>query len=417
MYDTAFTNTSIKHFHNAKTDVRSNWPAALSEIMSPVAITQAVNEIQQWSAYAPTPLRHFDGLATQLGIAAVYYKDESTRFGLGSFKALGGAYAVLCLLQQTLSKTTGREISFEEIRNGSLADKAQAITVATATDGNHGRSVAWGAQLFGCRCVIYIHAEVSEGRKAAMEAFGATVTRVDGNYDQSVHQAASDAEKNGWFIVSDTSYKGYTELPKHVAAGYTVFMDEAMQSMPGGQYGGQNGQAPITHVFVQGGVGGLASAVCGYLWQKYGQNRPRFIIVEPELADCLYQSAVNDKPTAVNITEETIMAGLSCGEVSYLGWKILAPSVDDFLTISDDLVGPTMCMLAAGIEGASPVVAGESAVAGLAALIATRDNAALAESLGLNSNSRVLVIGTEGATDPVIYQRIVGRPAQEVTLC
>lgn len=411
MHDTVFSNSPIKHFHNTKAQPPGNWPATLSDIMNPVAITRAVNEIKQWPAYAPTPLRHFTGLARQLGIEAVFYKDESTRFGLGSFKALGGAYAVLCLLQQALTNITRREVSFAEIRSGQLADITQKITVATATDGNHGRSVAWGAQLFGCACVIYIHAKVSEGRKTAMEHFGATVTRVDGNYDASVHQAASDAAQNGWFIVSDTSYEGYTELPKHVAAGYTVFMDEAIESMPAGA----DGHPPMTHVLVQGGVGGLASAVCGYLWQKYGQNRPRFVIVEPKRADCLYQSALNGQPTVVNITEETVMAGLSCGEVSYLGWKIIEPSVDDFLTIDDELVGPTMHLLAAGIEGAEPVVAGESAVAGLAALIAAGDNPTLAKKLGLDSHSRVLLIGTEGATDPEIYQQIVGRAAGDVT--
>ncbi len=408
MTDPIFSSSPIQHFRNPKAEIRIDWPTELNEVMSPVSLTRAVDEIQQWPSYAATPLHSFDDLATKLGIDAVFYKDESTRFGLGSFKALGGAYAVLCLLQRELSKTAQREISFEEIRNGQHAGLAKQITVASATDGNHGRSVAWGAQLFGCSCVIYIHTEVSEGRKTAIEKFGATVTRVNGNYDASVHQVARDSETRGWFIVSDTSYEGYTELPKHVAAGYTIFMDEAMQAMPASTDGGP----PVTHVFVQGGVGGLASAVFGYLWQMFGVNRPRFIVVEPDLAACLYHSAVNGRATAIDITEETIMAGLSCGEVSYLAWKILAQCVDDFTTITDELVGPTMRMLADGIEGATPVVAGESAVAGLAALIATQSNSTLAKKLGLDSNSRVLLIGTEGATDPDIYQQIVGRPSE-----
>lgn len=410
MTDPVFSTSPIQHFHNSEAETRINWPTELSEIMNPASLVRAVEEIQQWPTYAATPLHRFDGLAKNLGIDAVFYKDESTRFGLGSFKALGGAYAVLCLLQRELSKTAGREIGFAEIRNGEHAGLAKQITVASATDGNHGRSVAWGAQLFGCSCAIYIHAEVSEGRKAAIEAFGATVIRVDGNYDASVHQAAREAVANGWFIVSDTSYEGYTELPKDVAAGYTVFMDEAMESMQAGTVGGP----PITHVFVQGGVGGLASAVCGYLWQRFGENRPRLVVVEPKLANCLYQSAVNGKPTVVDITEETIMAGLSCGEVSYLAWKILAPCVDDFLTITDELVGPTMRLLAEGIGGAEPVVAGESAVAGLAALIALQANSSLAKKLRLEDHSRVLLIGTEGATDPEIYRQIVGRASGQV---
>lgn len=405
MTDSVFAKAHIEHFHNPVADSSDNWPAELSDIMGPVQIALAATEIKQWPTYRPTPLRSFDGLADKLGVSAVYYKDESERFGLGSFKALGGAYAVLCLLQQEISRRADREVSFEEIRDGSLADHASQITVASATDGNHGRSVAWGAQQFGCGCEIYIHAEVSEGRKAAIEAFGARVNRVAGNYDQSVHQAASDAEANGWFIVSDTSYEGYVDLPRHVAAGYTVFMEEAMASIAEIS----SAQPPITHVMVQGGVGGLASAVCGYLWQRYGRGRPRFIVVEPNLADCLYQSAKNGQPTAVNIDEETVMAGLSCGEVSLLSWKILERCVDDFITIGDDLVGPTMGLLADGIGGAEPVVAGESAVAGLAALMAVQEQCELAENLGLDADSRVLLIGTEGATDPDIYRQIVGR--------
>lgn len=407
MTKTLFSNSPIQHYHSQKTETKSDWPSVLDDIMSPAAVSNATTEIKQWPSYAPTAMHQLDGLAKKLNVGAIYYKDESTRFGLGSFKALGGAYAVLCLLQQELSKVMKRDVTFDEIRNGSLKEIAGKITVATATDGNHGRSVSWGAQQFGCGCVIYIHAEVSEGRKAVMEAFGATVTRVDGNYDVSVHQAASDAEQNGWFIVSDTSYPGYVDLPKHVAAGYAVFMQEVMESLA-------SDERALTHVFMQGGVGGLASAVCGFLWQSMGANRPRFIIVEPDRADCLYQSAVNGEPTVVNITEETVMAGLSCGEVSYLGWKILDDCVDDFLTIKDELVAPVMIQLADGIAGADPIVAGESAVAGLSALMATENRPELAKNLGLDANSRVLVIGTEGATDPDIYRAIVGRDASEV---
>lgn len=412
MTDSVFADSLVRHFHNPSADQRENWPAELSDILGPVHIAWAAAEIRQWPTYQTTPLRSFDGLAEQLGIEAIYYKDEGSRFGLGSFKALGGAYAVLCLLQQEISKRISREVSFEEIRNGSLAGIAGDITVVTATDGNHGRSVAWGAQQFGCRCEIYVHAEVSEGRTVAMESLGARVTRVDGNYDESVHQADSDASANGWFIVSDTSYEGYDDLPRHVAAGYTVFMEEAINSI----LEISDGAPPITHVFVQGGVGGLASAVCGYLWQRYGAARPRFVVVEPNLADCLFQSARNGRPTAVEIGEETVMAGLSCGEVSLLGWKILQPCVDDFLTIEDCLVGPTMRMLADGIANADPVVAGESAVAGLAALIAVQTRENLTQALGLDSNSRVLLIGTEGATDADIYRQIVGRSADDIGL-
>ena len=410
MTDSPFENSAIQYFHNQKVEERSDWPAVLNDIMNPLAVTTATTEIRQWPNYASTALHRLDGLAQKLNVGAVYYKDESTRFGLGSFKALGGAYAVLCLLQKELSKTMQKEVTFDEIRSGSLKASAEKITVATATDGNHGRSVAWGAQQFGCQCIIYIHAEVSEGRKAAMEAFGATVTRVNGNYDVSVNEVASDAQDNGWFIVSDTSNPSYVDLPKNVVAGYAVFMEEVMESLAEDNHP----DSALTHVFLQGGVGGLASAVCGFLWQKLGKNRPRFIVVEPNRADCLYQSAVSGQPIVVNITQETVMAGLSCGEVSYLAWKILDACVDDFMTITDELVAPVMVQLADGLAGADPIVAGESAVAGLSALMATEYRPELKLSLGLDANSRVLVIGTEGATDPDIYSRIVGRSAFQV---
>jgi diaminopropionate ammonia-lyase len=199
------------------------------------------------AGYAPTALHLLHGLTKNLNVSAIYYKDESIRFGLGNFKALGGAHAVLCLLQQELSKIIKCDVSFDEICNGSLKVIAEKIGVAAATDGNHGRSVSWDAELFGCGYVIYIHAEV---------------TRVDGNYDVSVHRAASDAEANGWFIVSDTSYPGYVDSPKNVAAGYAVFRQEMLEVLATGD----SVESAITHVFVQGGVGGLASAVCVFLW-------------------------------------------------------------------------------------------------------------------------------------------------------
>jgi len=404
MIDDIFRSTPIAHFHNARADDGSDgggaWPAALDEILHPDVVQRALDEIRQWPGYAPTPLRSLDGLAGELGLGGIWYKDEAPRFGLGSFKALGGAYAVLNLLAEQLGA------DFADIRAGGLASAASAITVATATDGNHGRSVAWGAQQFGCHCVIYIHAEVSEGRKAAMEAFGAEVVRVDGNYDESVRRAAADAAANGWHIVSDTSYPGYTELPRHVMAGYTLMLDEVCAQLPAG--------TRLSHSIAQGGVGGLAGAVCGYFWQRFGAQRPRSLIVEPAFADCLYQSAMAGRATAVDIREETLMAGLSCGEVSYLGWQILSRGTHDFLSINDDTVAPSMRLLADGAGGAAPLVAGESAIAGLALLIAAMQRPELAAALGLDGASQVLLIGTEGATDAAIYQQLVGRPASAV---
>jgi len=401
-----FANAVVAHHHNDLANPRAKYPDHLESISNDKERATARDVISNWDGYEPTSLRLLSGLAKEIGIAQIYYKDEGTRFGLGSFKALGGAYAVLRLLAHEIPALTGQAVSDAAISTGQCRDAARSITVVTATDGNHGRSVAWAAQLFGCQCVIYIHAEVSAGRAQAMEALGARVIRIDGNYDDSVHRAALDAKHNGWFVVSDTSYKGYTELPRHVMTGYTVMTAEIAEQLP-------RGEAP-THVFVQGGVGGLAAAVCAHFWQMLGEARARFIIVEPNRADCLFQSAKNGRPTEVSITEETIMAGLSCGEVSHLSWSILEIGCDDFLTIADDLVAPTMRLLAEGVQGDEPVVAGESAVAGLAALIAARSNAALSTALAFDERSRVLIIGTEGATDAEIYRSIVGREPEDV---
>jgi len=401
-----FTGATLKHHHNENYDQSPDYSAELASVLDKESCDNAYRTISDWDGYAPSPLVALSGLAKKIGIADILYKHEGGRFGLGSFKALGGAYSVLQLLIQEVSKATSMQISADDIISGEYATIIRDITVITATDGNHGRSVAWGAEKFGCNCFIYMHAGVSSGRAKAVEAFGATVIWVDGNYDQSVHEAAEAAAKNDWFVVSDTSYEGYTELPKNVMAGYTVMTTEIIQQLP-------KDKLP-THVFVQGGVGGLAGAVCAHLWQSLGAERPRFVIVEPDRADCLFQSGLRGEITDVSIEEETIMAGLSCGEVSSLAWEILLGGTNDFVTIEDELIAPTMKLLAKGVGEDQPLVAGESAVAGLAGAIAARMNNELTAKLGLDASSRILIFGTEGATDPAIYEKIVGLSPADV---
>ncbi len=389
---------SVKKFHNNQT-VSGPYPEALNSILGAEDMAEAQDEIRQWKDYEPTALYSLKAAADIAGVASISYKDEGTRFGLGSFKALGGAYGLLKLLQSELSRKTGQSVSFEDIRSGQYDSLMSEITAVTATDGNHGRSVAWGAKMFGCKCRIYIHSDVSQGRQRAMEALGAKVTRIAGNYDASVQRAATDAGENGWHVVSDTSYEGYKIIPKYVLAGYSVMMAEVIFQLKG---------APKpTHVFLQGGVGGLASAVCTFLWQKYGADRPKIIVVEPDRAPCLIASAVAGKPMKVDVTEETIMAGLSCGEVSILSWEILGQGADGFMTIADSKVPNLMLYLAGGQQGDPKIVAGESAVAGLGGLLAAARNKPVASALGLNADSHILLIGTEGATDPELYQQII----------
>lgn len=374
------------------------------EIISLGAVTAAVAEIRQWQGYAPTPLVTLDGLARAVGLGAILYKNESPRFGLGSFKALGGGYAVLRLAQAEILRRTGRHASAAEILSGAHFDITRTVTVMCATDGNHGKAVAWAARAFGCRCIIYVHERVSEGRRAAIAAYGADVRAFAGNYDRVVARAAADAAAEGWHVVSDTSYEGYAEIPKLVMQGYGVIADEALAQT----------SRPITHVFVQTGVGGLAAGICAYFWERFGAARPLFVVAEPDRADCFYRSVTAGKPVAVDGPLDTAMAGLACGEVSRLAWDILADGADAFVTMEDEAAFWTMRALAAGIAGAPPLVAGESAVAGLAAALASAQDPAFRNRLSLGADSTVLVIGTEGATDPALYRRIVGRDAEQV---
>jgi diaminopropionate ammonia-lyase len=374
------------------------------EILSLAAFEEAKREITSWAGYHPTPLRRLSNLASTAGVGEILYKQESGRFGIGSFKALGGAYAVLRLLQRHIFEHAGVQACASEIASPRYADLVSNMTVAAATDGNHGRSVAWGARTFGCQCVIYLPASVSQGRVRAIEQYGAQVRRVPGTFDDAVRRAASDAAEHGWEVVPDTSTQGRSDVPRDVMQGYSVLIDEAASQWP----------ALPSHVFVQAGVGGLAAAVCAYLWERYGKDRPRLVVVEPTKADCIFRSAMAGHPTPAQGALDTIMGGLACGVVSPLAWRILERGADAFATIDDDAAADCMRLLAECRCGDDPIVAGESAVAGLAALLMACADTTAGETLGLSSKSRVLVFGTEDATDPETYRAIVGRAPSAV---
>lgn len=371
---------------------------AVERVLSRQDFTTSRAEITQWQGYQPTPLVSLTALAAKIGVGGILYKDEGPRFGLGSFKALGGSYAAQRVLQRQISARLGHEVSLEDIRTGTYRSEAAEITLVSATDGNHGRSLAWGCQRFGAPCRIYIHAEVSEGRAQAMRDLGADVIRIAGDYDASVILAKQEAADNGWFVVSDTSWEGYSQPPRDVMAGYGVMTQEICDSLE---------QAP-THVFLQGGVGGLAAGVVAGLRQHWGAQAPRVVIVEPELAACLFESGRAGEATTFAIETETLMAGLSCGEPSGMAWEILSEEVSDFLTIPESLVAPSVRLLARPLPGDTAIEAGESAIAGLAALIAARQDADLSQKLGLTAEARVLLLGSEGVTDPAIFAQIMG---------
>lgn len=381
------------------------WTEEQNDILNDANFAQAKATISSWPHYAQTPLHALPSLASEAGVASLHYKDEGGRFGLGSFKALGGAYAVARLLQREVERRLKAPVPMQEIVSGAHPDIVSHITVCCATDGNHGRSVAWGAQTFGCHCVIFIHATVSEARKTAIEAYGAEVRRCKGNYDDSVREAQATATREGWFVVSDTSYPGYMEIPKDVMQGYELMGAEAFDEL---------GEPP-THVFLQTGVGGMAAAIAAQAKRRWGVDRPTIVLADPDLSACWLESFRAGRPTPVEGDLDTLMAGLACGEVSALAWAILKDHGDAVMALPDEAAVAMMRRLANPADGEPAIVAGESAVAGLAGLMAASRDKAAREALGLGPESRVLVFGTEGDTDPELYQKIVGRNAAAVS--
>ena len=337
-------------------------------------IDEAIKSISSWEGYSPTPLIDLNKLNDELGFKNIYYKDEDKRFKLKSFKALGGAFAV-----------------------NKIADEKGDITVATATAGNHGRSVAWGAQRLGLKCKIFISEFVSETRTEAMRNLNADIIRVKGNYDASLKECIKQSNLNNWEIVQDVSWEGYKEVPKLIMAGYTIMIKEIID---------QINNDKITHVFLQAGVGGMAAAmIAGFA--KFTDNIPKFIIVEPKNANCVFKSVENNKPTSINIIKETIMGGMSCGDVSTVAWEILKNSTNNCLTITDDAISTTVALLSEAKLSDERIVAGECAVPGIIALIGLSKNKEYLNKLSLNSNSKILLFGCEGLTDAEMYKKLL----------
>lgn len=366
--------------------------------LTPAAFDAAQREIGSWPQYRATPLVALDKLAHELKVEAIWYKDEAHRFGLQSFKALGGAYAVLRVLQDLVAERTGSVPTSAQLRSGACRAVTEGVTVTTATDGNHGRAVAWGAQQFHCRCVIFVPRACSTYRAQAIAAFGAEVIRHGGDYDATVARCTETARERGWSIVSDTSWEGYEQIPALVMQGYGVMMREVASQL-------SQVRVP-THLFVQAGVGGLAAAVCASASQLWGVSCPRLIVVEPSGAACLYASALAGTPTPAAGEVHTIMAGLDCGRVSPLAWDILVDGADFFMTVPDSVVPDCMRLLACAASSHVSIVAGESAVAGLAALLHSARDPGVRLQLGLQADSSILLLGTEGATDPQLYERL-----------
>lgn len=385
---------------------RTLYPAELRSIMSMAKAEESREWLSTWSGINPgaTPLYSLAGLAKELGVGQILLKDESIRSELGSFKALGAPIALVRLI---LRLWHNEKLDPKALFSGTYASLLKRFTVISATDGNHGKGLAAAAKSLGCRCVIVLHANVSPEREEAIAAFGAEIVRISGNYDASVEEAARLASDNGWHVVSDTSYEGYEEIPRDVMQGYGTIAAEINEALT-------DSGTSVTHVFLQGGVGGLAAGIISYLWEARSDKRPVVVVVEPEQADCLLQSAIVGKAAKATGTVDSVMAGLACGEASPLAWRFLQPTAEFFMTIKDVDAVDAMRVLAKGNATDTPVLAGESGVAGLSGLTQLMRNPALARQVGLNSDSRVLVINTEGATAPSVYEELVGESAENV---
>ena len=339
-------------------------------------IDNAYKSISKWEGYIPTPLILLNKLSKELNLKNIFYKDEHKRFDLKSFKALGGAYAV------------------EKITKGN-----RDIVVSTATAGNHGRSVAWGAKRLGLKCKIFISEFVSDARGEAMSKLGADVIKVKGNYEKSLIECIRQSTENNWQIVQDVAWKDYMVIPKFTMAGYTVMMKEIVD---------QINNEKISHIILQAGVGGMAGAMVAGV-ARYLKNLPEIIVVEPDSAACVMESIKTGKIEKIDIKRESLMGGMSCGEVSLVPWEILKNSIKHCISLPDDDIAKTMKLLGNASFSDEKIIAGENSAPGVISLITICEDEKLKESLKLNKDSNILLIGCEGDTDQAMYQKLINQ--------
>ena len=364
-------------------------------------------EVTRFPGYQPTPLIALDGLAAGSGVEGLWCKHEGHRFEVGSFKPTGPVYAMLSVLKGEVRKATGAEtVTTRDLMDGKHGAVTREIVVSAATSGNHGRALAWGARMFGCRCVIYMNDGVSAGREEAIAAYGAEVVRVPGNYDGAVQRSYADAERRGYFPISDEKSAEYPHVSREIIQGYAMVAGEIVRQFGGGQ--------PPTHVFVPGGGGRLAAATCGHLWERYGSSHPRVIVVEPTSSACLYHSALDDRAATVSGDGRSVMDGLVVESASPQAWGILRAGAFAFLTVPEEAAVDALRQAAAGVGGDPPLVIGETGIAAWAGFLAASRDEELKQQLGVDSASRIVVIATEGATDPEVYGNLVGRTPEAV---
>jgi len=344
--------------------------------LSEQEIDDAYSSISKWEGYTPTPLISLNKLSKELNLNKIFYKDENKRFDLKSFKALGGAYAV------------------EKVTKGN-----KDIIVATATAGNHGRSVAWGARRLGLKCKIFISEFVSDARGQAMADLGADVIKVKGNYEKSLIECIKQSTENNWQIVQDVAWKDYMQVPTYTMAGYTVMMKEIVDQID---------NEKISHIILQAGVGGMAGAMVAGI-ARYLDNVPVTMVVEPDSAACVLESLKSGKIEKIEIKRESLMGGMSCGEVSLVPWEILKNSVKHCISLPDDDIAKTMKLLGNASFSEEKIVAGENSAPGVISLITSCEDEKIKEKIGLNKDSNVMLIGCEGDTDSKMYQKLINQ--------
>jgi diaminopropionate ammonia-lyase len=368
----------IKNWKLTKFLVNKSFDFNRSNVLNYISsnmLGNAYKTISNWKRYKATPLLKLDKLQKDLKLNNIFYKDESKRFHLKSFKALGGAYAV-----EKISK------------------RKKNITISSATAGNHGRSVAWGAQRLKLRCKIFVSQFVSETRVNEIKKFGAEVIRVKGNYEDSLKECQRLSKKNNWEIVQDVSTKNYKYIPQLTMAGYSILLKEISNQT--NQY--------ITHIFLQAGVGGLAAGVVAGV-AKYFKRIPKIIIVEPDRADCVLQSIKVKKLKKIRIIKESIMGGMSCNEMSLVPWQVLKKTANCCVTISDKNIAKTVAGLKDKKFSKTSIIGGECAAPGVIALIGICNNVKTKKFLNLNDNSNILVIGCEGNADVKLYKQLLSK--------
>ncbi len=389
-------NENARNLHKSKVSI---------DFINKEEIEKIRNFHRSFSEYKVTPLHSLSELAKELGVSNIWIKDESYRFGLNAFKSLGGSYAIGKYIAKKLNMDIS-ELSFEMLNSKDIKEKLGDLTFVTATDGNHGRGIAWFANQIGQKSVVFMPKGSSEIRLNNIRKEGAEASITDLNYDDAVRLATKYADENNGVIIQDTAWDGYEEIPTWIMQGYVTLIDEAIDQI------NTLDKGIPTHVFLQAGVGSFAGTVQGYLEYAFGNNRPITTIVEPNEAACIFKSAeINDqKPHAVTGFMETIMAGLNCGEPNTIGWNILRDYSDMYISCPDYVSARAMRILANPLNGDPKVVSGESGAIGLGilSLILEEDGLKeIAEKLNINKDSKILVISTEGDTDPENYKRIV----------